>query len=165
MREIYKNPMFYYMIAPVLLSLWPLLVGARYLPAANKALEKDKELYTDAEILINEILELDDERLNPDEGPTLGKFTYADAVDRAANLCHIPSGKCDLSTDMTSQSGGKEVQRARVKLGDVSIVQAASFLSRLLSTWVNLTCEGVKLSKKDGMPDQWDVDLKFKYDY
>lgn len=165
MRDIYKNPMFYYVLAPVLLSLWPLLVWGRYLPTARESLTEDRQQYMDAEILISEILTMDPELLDTGEGPSMGKFTYPDAVDREANLCSIPSGKCHLHTDRITESGGKKVQRARVQLEDVSIVEAASFLSRILSRWVNLTCDGVKLSKKAGMPDQWDVDLKFKYDY
>ena len=96
---------------------------------------------------------------------SLGKFTYHEAVDRVANLCRIPSGKLDLRTGNPIRSGKKEVQQARVSLSDVTIVQAANFLSTIQSMWVNLTCERVKLSKKDGMPDQWDMDLTFRYNY
>lgn len=165
MRDIYRNPMFYYVLAPVLLGLWPLWVWASYLPSTNQALEKEQGQYWQALEFIEKIHKLDPDRANPVDGVSLGKFTYADAVDRAANLCSIPSGKCDLSSGRITSSGGKKVQQARVKLADVSIVQTANFLSRILSTWVNLTCDRVKLSKKDGMPDQWDVDLSFNYDY
>lgn len=165
MRDLYKNPMLYHILAPVLLGLWPLFVWASYLPATKEALQKDLGQYVDANDLIQRILELDPDRTNPVDGVSLGKFTYADAVDRAANLCSIPSGKCDLSSGRITSSGGKKIQQARVKLADVSIVQTANFLSRILSTWVSLTCDRIKLSKKEGMPDQWDIDLTFTYNY
>lgn len=165
MRDIHKNPMLYYVLVPLLLGLWPLLVWAKYLPAAKEGLDKDVEQRQEAVGLVLEILSLAPDIINPTEGPSLGKFSYAQAVDRAANLCHIPSGNCVLSGGKITSSGGKDVQQARVKLSNVTIVQAATFLSRILSTWVNLTCDRIKLSKKQGMPDQWDIDLSFKYDF
>ena len=42
---------------------------------------------------------------------------------------------------------GKKRQDARVELKDVSIVQAARFLVAMQSTWVNLTCDKIELSK------------------
>ena len=54
----------------------------------------------------------------------------------------------------------------RVKLTGVSIVQAAKFLWTIQSMWpTGCTCENVKLQKKKGMPDQWDVDFSFLYYY
>jgi hypothetical protein len=53
-----------------------------------------------------------------------------------------------------------------VKLTNVSISQAAKFLWTIQSMWPNrLTCENMKLQKKKGMPDQWDVEFSFLYYY
>jgi hypothetical protein len=123
-------------------------------------------LYGDAQNLIVELIEKDPDRLTAArESQKLGKFTYAEAVDRVANLCRIPSGSLDLTTGNIVTSAKRETQQARVGLSDVSIVQAAKFLSTIQAMWVSLTCDRVKLSKKQGMPDQWDMDLSFKYDY
>jgi hypothetical protein len=166
MREIYKDPMLYYVLAPMLVLAWPLLVWGLYLPRAQTDWDKDQGFYEEATSHILEILEKDPERLKVSKvTQSMGKFTYADAVDRAGNLCRIPSGKVDLSTGNIVTSGKKEVQHASVSLTDVGIVQAAKFLSTIQAMWVNLTCERVKLSKKDGMPDQWDMDLRFRYNY
>ena len=165
MRDIHRNPLFYYILVPVLLGLWPLLVWGKYLPAARDGLAKDCEQYTEASDLISTIISLDQDRLNPIEGPNLGRFSYAEAVDRAANICHIPSAKWELHSGKITTSGGKKVQEARVKLSNVGIVETADFLTRILSTWVNLTCDRIKLNKKEGMPNQWDIDLNFKYDF
>lgn len=166
MQEIYKNPMLYYVLAPIAVLAWPLLVWGVYLPRAQSDWDKDQGFYQEATGHLLEILERDPDRLERAKvTQSLGKFTYHEAVDRVANLCRIPSGKVDLRTGLPIKVSKKEVQQARVSLSDIGIVQAAKFLSTIQSDWVNLTCERVKLSKKDGMPDQWDMDLTFRYNY
>lgn len=166
MRELYRNPMLYYVLAPILVIVWPLLVWGHYLPKAADTWERDQQLYADAQDLMVELLEKAPDRLKAaEESQKLGKFTYAEAVDRAANLCRIPSGSLNLTTGNIVSSGGKKTQQARVSLSDVSIVQAAKFLSTIQAMWMTLTCDRVKLSKRKGMPDQWNMDLNFKYDY
>ncbi|UCD53449.1 MAG: hypothetical protein JSW27_12510 [Phycisphaerales bacterium] len=166
MRELYKNPLAYYVVAPVLVCIWPLLVWAYYLPQAKDAWQQDRQLFDDAQTLMVDILGKDPDRLVvAKETQMLGEFSYADAVNRVANLCRIPSGSLDLNTGSIVKTSGRETQQARVSLSDVSIVQAAKFLSQIQSTWVNLTCDRIKLTKKEGMPDQWDMALNFKYDY
>lgn len=166
MRDIYKNPMLYYVLAPVLVGLWPLLIWAMYLPRAQQAYRTDEKLCEEATVTIMEILEKDPERLEiAAESKSLGKFAYSEAVDRVANLCRILSSNYTLNTGTTVTSGDKESQQARVGLMDVSIVQVAKFLWTIQSMWVNLNCERARLTRKAGMPDQWDMDMTFRYDY
>ncbi len=166
MRDIYRNPMFYYLLIPVLVAVWPLLVWTLYLPKVQQDWDRDQKSYDDATKHIDEILVKDPDRLKATEAArSLGKFTYPEAVDRVANLCRIPSGDLDLSTGNIVKVSNKETQQARVSLTDINIVQGAKFLDTIQSTWVHLSCERVKLAKKKGMPDQWDMDLTFKYDY
>jgi hypothetical protein len=166
MRDIYKNPMFYYVLAPILVGLWPLLIWSMYLPRAQQAYRTDEGLYEEAAVSIMEILEKDPERLEiAAESKNLGKFAYSEAVDRAANLCRILSSSYTLNTGIPVTSGKKESQQARVGLMNVSIVQAAKFLWTIQSMWVNLNCERARLTKKAGMPDQWDIDMTFRYDF
>jgi hypothetical protein len=166
MRDIYKNPMFYYVLAPILVGAWPLLVWGMYLPKAKTTLEGDKQSYADATANIIEIIDMDPGRLDiAKTTKSLGRFTYAEAVDRAVNLCRIPSKNYRLSTGNMVVSGKKESQQARVSLVDVSIVQGAKFLSIIHSMWVNLSCERLRLTMKEGVPDTWDMDVTFKYDF
>ena len=166
MQEIYKNPMLYYVLAPIAVLAWPLLVWGVYLPRAQSDYNRDEGFYQEAKGHMLEILTRDPDRLERAKvAQSLGKFTYHEAVDRVANLCRIPSGKVDLRTGLPIKVSKKEVQQARVSLSDIGIIQAAKFLSTIQSDWVNLTCERVKLSKKEGMPDQWDMDLTFRYNY
>jgi len=166
MREIYRNPMFYYVLVPVLVTVWPLLVWGLYLPEARQNWDRDQKLFASAQTHMLEILAKDPDRLDVAEATqSLGKFTYAEAVDRVANYCRIPSGNLDLTTGNIVTSRNKATQQARVRLTNIGIIQGAKFLWRIQSMWVSLTCDRVKLSKNEGMPDQWDVDLNFKYDY
>lgn len=166
MRDLYRNPILYYVLAPILVSLWPLMVWAVYLPRAQTAWSEDKRLYAEANETIVKIIEKDPDRINlVKDTKSLGKFAYAEAVDRVANLCGIRSGNYTLNTGNIVTTGKKQSQQARVGLVGVSIVQAARFLSTIQSMWVNLSCERLKLTKKPGVPDEWDMDMTFRYDY
>jgi len=80
-------------------------------------------------------------------------------------LCGIPSTDYKLSSGIIIESGGQKSQSAQVSLKKVDIVKSARFLSTIQLRWANLQCSRVKLTKKKGLPDVWDVDLEFKYYY
>ncbi|MEN6427109.1 MAG: hypothetical protein ABFE13_17275 [Phycisphaerales bacterium] len=149
-----------------MIGVWPLLIRAVYLPAAERDRDDDYRLLLDGQTNIMEILEIDPQRTSAaDPNRVAGEFAYAKAVDREVNLCGIlPSNKSVSAGNIVTMSGKKR-QDARVELKDVSIVQAARFLSGMQSTWVNLNCDKLELTRKKGMPDQWKVDLHFIYYY
>jgi len=166
MRDIHRNPMLYYVLIPVAIGIWPLLVWALYLPAAERARDDDYGLLLDGRTRIMEILDIDPQRTSAaDPNRVAGEFAYARAIDREANFCGILPSNHNVSAGNIITMSGKKRQDARVELKDVSIVQAARFLVAMQSTWVNLTCDKIELSKKKGMPDQWKVDLTFIYYY
>ena len=159
MREIYKNPMLYYAIAPILACLWPLLVKGYYLPKAQRETADTTFFCVEGQTYMSDIINYDQERLKfvPDRGGA--EFSFAKAIDRVANMCRIPSASCDF----TAGSTDRKTQNAKVTLKSVGIFPAAKFLSDIQSMWVGLKCDQVKLTKKKGMPDQWDVEMKFWY--
>jgi hypothetical protein len=166
MRDVLKNPILYYILAPILVGLWPLLVWGVYLPKIQRELSFDKDQYTNAENCMVEILTLDPHRLDASgDGKSSGKFTYYEAFSRVADRCRISSRNYNVNAGGKIKSGGKETQGAKVTLSDVGIVQICDFLSKIQSMWVNLECESLKLTKKEGTPDRWDADLSFKYTY
>ncbi|MEN6578278.1 MAG: hypothetical protein ABFD90_18180 [Phycisphaerales bacterium] len=166
MRDVHRNPVVYYVLIPLMIGVWPLLVWAVYLPAAERDRENDYRLLLDGQTNILEILEIDPQRTSrADPNHVGGEFAYARAVDREANFCGILPSNKNVSAQNIVQVSGKERQDARVELKDVSIVQAARFLSGMQSTWVNLNCDKLELTRKKGMPDQWKVDLHFIYYY
>lgn len=166
MRELHKNPMLYYLLIPVLVGMWPLLVGVMYLPRAEYQREIEGAMCVQGQTSVMEILKIDPD-LPTRETTNLvpREFSYTDEVYRVANLCKIPASNWTCSAG-NIPSSGKKRQDARVRLTAVSIAQTAKFLSTIQSMWPNrLTCENLKLQKKKGMPDQWDVDFSFLYYY
>ena len=168
MRDVFKNPILYYVLAPILVGLWPLLVWGVYLPRIQRGLDSDKEQYANATNCMVEILTLDPGRLEASgTSQSSGEFAPGEAVNRVADRCRITSRNCTLNAGGKIKSGGKETQGFKVTLSDVGIVQICSFLSTIQSMWVNLECESLKLTKEEGAADhdRWDAELSFKYTY
>jgi len=166
MTDIYKNPTLYYILVPIIAALWSLLVWGVYLPNAERNWQTEKAQYNKAQSIIAEILTFDPDRLEFADSKTgAAEFDYASAVEKIASLCRIPSTNYKLSSRPIMNSGGQKSQSAQVSLKQVDIVKFAKFLSTIQLRWANLQCAKVKLTKKKGPPDAWDVDLEFKYYY
>lgn len=168
MREIYKNPVLYYIAVPIIVGMWPLLVWAMYLPNAQKDVVELMDQYERAEPIMIEILTLEPDRLEfTDANDTAADFTYGEAIDRIASLCRIPPSKYNLSSAMIITTRGQKSQSASVSLKEIDIRKFARFLSMLQLRWANLQCERLKLSKKQNLPDNdlWDIDIELKYYY
>jgi len=167
MKDVYRNPVLYYIMAPVVMAMWPLFVWAVYLPRAERNWNSEMAEYEQAKEVMTEILTLDPERLEfADPNSSGAEFDYATAVERIASLCRIPPSNYKLSSGIiTTSSDDQKSQSAKVDLEGVNITQFASFLSTIQLRWPNLQCGQIKLSKLKGSPDKWDVDLQFKYYY
>lgn len=166
MKDVYRNPVFYYILAPAVMALWPLLVWGVYLPKAERNWKREKAEYNQAQRVMTEILTLDPERMDfADPNSSGAEFDYATAVERIASLCRIPPSNYKLSSGIITGSGEQKSQSAKVDLEDVSVTQFARFLSTIQLRWANLQCGQIKLNKIKGSPDKWDVDLQFKYYY
>jgi len=167
MKDIYKNPTLYYILVPIVVALWPLLVWGVYLPGAERSAKSERDDYTEAQNIMLEILTLVPDRLEfADANSTPAEFAYVSAVDRVASFCGIPSANYTLSSGPIITRRGKKSQTATVGLKDVSITNFAKFLSTIQLRWADLECVQLKkLKKKVGFPNKWDVDLEFKYYY
>jgi len=166
MKDIHKNPIFYYILVPIIAAVWPAIIWGVYLPSARGSFNRDKEQYTTAQQVIDELLGVDPERLNftREKGASSG-FDYATAVQRAAELCSVGAGSYKLSSGIIITSGGQKSQSANVSLKDVDITKAARFLSAIQLQWPGLQCTKTTLRKKKALPDAWDIDFTFKYYY
>jgi hypothetical protein len=164
MKDIYKNPILYYILVPCLVALWPLLVWAVYLPGAKSSYKQEADQYLEAQLTIATILERDPARLElTDPNKTTDKFDYATAVGDVARMCGISAINYTVSSKPVRTSGGKKSKSAKVVLKDIDIKRFASFLSKIQLRWANLQCESVTLTQKKGLVDVWKVDLDFKY--
>jgi len=170
MKDIYKNPIFYYIAVPVIVGLWPVLVWAIYLPNAQEDVKEQMALYDKAKPIMMEILTLEPDRLEfADANDTAADFTYGQAIDRIARLreIQIPPSKYNLSTAMVMTTKGQKSQSANIDLKEIDIRKFARFFSMMQLRWPNLQCERLKLSKKQNLfdNDMWDVDIELKYYY
>ena len=164
MKDVYKNPILYYILVPCLVALWPLLVWAVYLPGAKRGYEQDADQYIEAQVNIAAILERDPARLElTDPNKTADKFDYATAVSDIARMCGILPTNYTTSSKPVRTSSGKKSQNATVVLKQVDIKSFATFLSKIQLRWANLQCDSVTLTQKKGLVDMWKVDLDFKY--
>ena len=166
MKDIYKNPILYYILVPIIVALWPLFVRTLYLPNAERSLTREMNQYNDANDIMLQILTLDPGRLEFGESKNAaGEFDYANVVHRVASSCKISSTNYDFSSRPATTSKGQKTQNCHVELKQVDITRFAKFLFTIQLRWANLQCEDVKLAKKPGLPDMWDVDIEFRYYY
>ena len=166
MKDIYKNPILYYIAVPLVVSLWPLLVWAVYLPEARQDIRDQQDQYKRAEPIMMEILTLDPERLQfADANDAATEFSYGSAVDGVASACGIPPSQYKVGTTLIISTREQRSQSGTVDLRQVDIVKFARFLSMIQLRWPSLQCERVKLTQKEGPPDIWDVNIEFKYYY
>ncbi|MFH1717946.1 MAG: hypothetical protein ABIF19_11380 [Planctomycetota bacterium] len=168
MRDIYKNPILYYIAVPLLVGLWPLLVWAIYLPAAQKDIDEHLNEYNKAQDVLLKILALDPGRLDfADPNENAVEFTYDRAVEQVTGLCDIAPSKYKLNSGMTITANSQKSQSANVRLQQIDIVRFAKFLSMIQLRWPNLQCNRVKFTRKEGLPnlDVWDIEIELKYYY
>jgi hypothetical protein len=166
MKDMLRNPIFYYMFVPALITLWPLLVWAVNLPNARQSCLREVTEYHKSQEIMMEILNLDRDRLAfADPNNVAAEFSYANAVDKVATLCRIPVSNYRLSSGIIIKTDENKSQNAKVVLKDVDIATFARFLSTLQLRWAKLQCTQVKFTKKKALPDKWDVDIDFKYYY
>ncbi|MHC4640384.1 MAG: hypothetical protein ACYS32_01980 [Planctomycetota bacterium] len=166
MKDVYKNPMLYYILVPCIAALWPLLVWTVYLPAAERDLKEGMAKYEEAQVKMNAILERDPTRLElADPNKPADKFDYTTAVSDVARRCSIAATNYTVSSKPVRISSGKKSRSAKVVLKEVDIASFANFLSKIQLRWADLECESVTLTQKKGLVDVWKVDLGFKYYY
>jgi hypothetical protein len=164
MKELLKNPIMYYILVPIVVGFWPLLMATVYLPKSKNNWEDMKSQYLEAQITIQEILPLDPERLEFTD--SVGKneqFDYVTAIAKIARDQGIPDTKYDLSSGLTITTREQTTKTATLALNEVDITKLSRFLSTLLLHWPSLECTNIQLVKKKNALDSWDVDLKFKY--
>jgi hypothetical protein len=166
MKDIYKNPLVYYILVPAVAALWPAIMWGVYLPSVRGSLNEDMDQYKNAMQLFEELRAVDPERLDftKEKGASVD-FDYATAVQQTAGFCSVPAANYKLSSGIIITTDAQKSQSANISLKDVDITKAARFLSTIQLRWSGLQCTKITLKKKKGLPDAWDVDYTFKYFY
>jgi hypothetical protein len=163
MKDLLKNPILYYIIVPVLIGFWPLLVGTVYLPKSKTNWEDMKSQYLESQITIQEILQLDPDRLEfAHSAGENEQFDYATAVEKIASKHGITPTQYRLTSGTIITTREQTTQNARISLKEVDIVKFTQFLSTL-QLQPGIQCTNIQLTKKKNALDSWDIDLEFKY--
>jgi hypothetical protein len=164
MKDIYKNPLLYYIGIPLVVALWVLLVRGVYLPRSQKAVKDKENEYNKAYAQMEEIIKLDPDRAT-DSNEAPQQFSYSDEVYRVAKIYNIPASKCTQSSKGIVKTRDQKTQGATVVLQDIDVESFAKFLSALQFRWPGLECERIKLTQTKGPPDTWRIDITLKYYY
>lgn len=163
MQDIYKNPILYYILVPVMIGLWPLWLRAIGNPSAKNNFHKETQQYKDAEKKIAEILKLDPPRLDYARAQKQAdKFDYDTAIAQTVKQCSL-SRDYKLSSGKTRKTREQVSQDATLSLDKIEIEKFAKFLSMLQMRWPNLQCTHLKLTKKKNAKDLWKIDLRLQY--
>ena len=166
MKDIYKNPILYYILTPVIIALWPLLIGTVYLSKTEDVKEFELSQYEKGIKVMTEIVKIDPGRLAfADSNDKAAVFDYTVAINDIASRYGISSSDYKINSGMPITSGKQKSQSADVVLKEVDIATFSEFLSALQLRWANLQCTQVKLSRKKGLSNTWKVNLDFKYYY
>jgi hypothetical protein len=163
-KDIYKNPLFYYIVVPLILTLWPLMVWAVYLPKADTGWTNEKKQYEEAQKAMVDILQIDPDRLDFANAKTNApEFDYATVFNKVATSCGIPDSGYRSTSSPARVTKGQKTQNAQLVLNQIDIAKFTKFISTLQLRWASLQCTSVKLTKVKGLPDAWKIDLEFRY--
>lgn len=159
MQELYKNPVVYYILIPILTLAWPASMWFKYMPQMTEERDQWKKYLVDANDLIQEILTLDPERLNyADKKGSAVEFEYEMAVDKVARSLRMSN---DMEVRPSAKSGNK--QSADVSFDNITITQCSQFLSTMQMHWNGLECTRLSITNKKTTKDRWDVGISFIY--
>ncbi len=165
-KDVIRNPIFYFILIPAVLAVWPVSVALVYLPNVEKSIVDEEKEYQKAEDLMMGILNMDPDRISSGEAKKqASEFDYVTAVEQIAKNHGIAPGTYSISAQPIRVVEKEKTKSASVVLQKVTIEQFASFLTSLQTRWTKLECESIELTKLKGLPNSWKVTLKFKYYY
>ena len=161
MKDILKERMLYYILVPVILLLWPVLVWFMYIPNTEANWQDAEKKYAESQKVMTDILKMDSARLDYGKSKKTGQFDYSVALNIAAKRVGLP----DTGYTFNSKPIRKKTQQCQVTVQQTDITRFAKFLSTLQFTWADLQCEKVTLTKKSGLPDAWKIVVSLRYYY
>ena len=107
MKDLIRNPIFYYIVIPVMVAIWPIWLATAGNASAEKNFDKELKRFEEAEEIITNILKLDPQRLDyAKANKESAGFDYAIAVDQATKLCNISPTSYRLSYGAVVRSRG-----------------------------------------------------------
>jgi hypothetical protein len=158
-KDFWKNPDLFFMVLPI-------AAGLVFYPRSVKTWKETQGQYAEAGVLIEEILQIEPERLHfKEETGQSGEFDYAIEVDRFTKDLGISSGQYTLAVRQGLKQKGKLRRSADLSFKSVKVETAAGFISEMLARWPDLQCEQVTLEKVGTAKNEWNVKLRLLYYY
>jgi hypothetical protein len=164
MEDLTKRPNVYFVILLAAAVLWMTAVSFIMLPSARGELQKAVETSKEVSEYSDQIFRLEPARLNYSEiREDVGQFSYTSAIHKIAGTYGIKPADYDIRTEQVRKYRGSKTQGATLTIKEVSIKDAAGFLSELLEIWPDLECDNLKLTSNKDKPDSWKITIKFTY--
>ena len=167
MRQYHKDPNFYYIVVPVLVTGWAAFTWFFSLPGADEKWDKNTKEYELSQKYAAEILKAAPDRLDYEKAEEKAKdFNYVTVVNQFASDWKIPTTNFTLITGKESRRSGRQrIKPANVSLKPISISTFTNFLSSMMDDWQKLQCEEISLTKQKTGKDDWKIDIKLIYYY
>ncbi len=165
-KDFWKNPDLIFVAVPIAAALWALGAGMIFYPRSVKTWKETQGQYAEAGVLIEQILQIEPERLHfKEEAGQSADFDYANEVDRFTKDLGISSGQYTLTVRQGMKQKGKLRRSADLSFKSVKVETAAGFISAMLARWPDLQCEQVTLEKVGTAKNEWNVKLRLLYYY
>ena len=166
MKEIYKNPLLYYVLVPVILAIWPLSVKFGYLPNTKAEYDQEKKQYQEGQEIMFEILDLNPERENSTTPRDKdNEFDFVKAVAQIASASGIDPRDYTSGSRAPITKNDRKTQTATVTIQKIDIEKFSKFITSLQKRWANLECESINISSIKGFKDTWKITLTLIYYY
>lgn len=166
MKDMLKNPNFYYIAAPSAAMIFTLLAGFVFYPGAVKQWKDSETEYNNSKELAEKLLTLQPERLLAAGQVTSGEtFDFTVVVNDFAKTFSISPSNYTTSVKSEVKKQGKRARSATVSIKTIGIENLTKFLSTMLARWPDLECDVLSLDKGKAGKDDWKADLSLTYYY
>ena len=166
MKKYLENPLFYYILVPVIAGIWAIAAAVIFYPRAVVALQESKEEYTATQELLAQIVAIEPQRLayQKEKGSGgSGDFDFTRVINEFATLFSIPSADFTLNTRGETRRAGKRAQSAVLAIKTIDIEKRTKFLSGRLVRWPELQCETLNLEKIAPGKNNWKAEMTLTY--
>jgi hypothetical protein len=165
-KDLLKNPNFYYIAAPAAAGMFALLTVFVFYPAAVTRWHDTEAEYKSSHEYADKILKLQPERLLAANQTAGGEgFDFRVVVDDFAKVYTISPANYTISVKGEVKKQGKRAKSATLSIKTIDIEKLTKFVSTMLARWPDLECDVLSLDKGKASKDDWKADITLTYYY
>jgi len=166
MKDILKNPNFYYIAAPAAAAVFTLLAAFVFYPGAVNQWQDNKTEFNNSKELADKLLALQPDRLLAAGQAAAGEtFDFTVVVNDFAKTFSISPANYTTSVKGEVKKQGKLARSATLSIKTIGIENLTKFLSTMLARWPDLECDVLSLDKGKAGKDDWKADITLTYYY